>query len=510
MTLEKEKNDNDRKRKDEADYKDVAKYHDKEVDTAIDVAYTTGTSGIKLNPVDSYISHRDIETIKSVISELDKRINALETDRRSALSRVNTDVLVSKIEAEIGYLQNYKTSLQHRLSDLEQDRIISDEREEDAKAAHVTLRDKNNLLNSLLTDEASTIDYNLDYYNSIQDIDGLRLVIQKLNDKIVQLEELYKDPTVNNAQNIANSIQIQMRMFTEKKYILTRRLTALLKIDEDVKRNEEIAKKDEEERRIYINDIKGKGGHAKFDMPDPQEFNINPSMASGTAPIWIRDIDTGHMTRDPNKRINIGIKIMPILMKAESDNIFRILRNDLYSNRLQYLYKASTRVMIRKIWNLPPIRMMRSLYGSIFGEQHGKSGWSDILLKDKGYMFAKEFKKTGGPTYQRLSAGILIMSDMDLGDGESNFFDDSSRVKRLFSMGWNSFVFMNDQTHTLTFCSYLEQGMCTRVPYAYLFKKGEKLWDSLESLKRYTGNVMGKFKRVNYKRITNFINKKGR
>jgi len=236
-----------------------------------------------------------------------------------------------------------------------------------------------------------------------------------------------------------------------------------------------------------------------FSVNDKDEFNIRPSMVTASVPVFIYDRNNNVKTE--TKQVAFGVKILNIKAQG-SNNMFKVLTADMYSNTIFYLYKGFVRSFLRSIINSAPIRLMANIWSSVFGSRQGTNAYKDILLTRKGYIDASTFrKKPNAPKYNYYGAGIVIMSDMDLKEEDHNFFDDTAKIQKLFKLGWNSFVIMNERSSKLTFCSYLENGMCTRIPYAYLYKKGEKLYDSLDSLKSHVGNVMGRFKRVNYKKI---------
>ena len=54
-------------------------------------------------------------------------------------------------------------------------------------------------------------------------------------------------------------------------------------------------------------------------------------------------------------------------------------------------------------------------------------------------------------------------------DEEEDLFSDPRRLNKLFKMGWNSFVIIDQRNKSINFCSYIEGGYCYTLPIQLIF-----------------------------------------
>jgi len=196
-----------------------------------------------------------------------------------------------------------------------------------------------------------------------------------------------------------------------------------------------------------------------------------------------------------DRSIPIGVKIVPIII-SNVDEYYNILQSDLYSNKFSAFFKSSVRSVMGYIhkWFNPALNMFLRL----FTNKEEFSIWKDMLYTKKSAINASSIG-TGErhPGYQKYSSAVMVLSVNDLSNEAVNFFNNPSKVAKLHKMGWNSFAIMNDPDQTMTFCSYFENGMCSKIPYSYLFHslKASDLFQELDSLGKFTSRIVGNFKR---------------
>jgi len=198
--------------------------------------------------------------------------------------------------------------------------------------------------------------------------------------------------------------------------------------------------------------------------------------------------------RETKRSMPISVKIVPIKIKNVK-NIYDTLTDDMYANEFSAFYKSSVRALTSVIFNLfnPIVRV----FLNTFTKPQDFGLWKDILLKKKGLVNASSIGSGPRfPSHQRYAAAIIVFSINDIIKKDMNFLGDASKVAKLHKMGWNSFAIMDDPDQTLMFCSYFENGMCSKIPYSYLFfsLKASDLFKELDSLSKFTGRVIGNFK----------------
>lgn len=210
-----------------------------------------------------------------------------------------------------------------------------------------------------------------------------------------------------------------------------------------------------------------------------------------------------------DRSIPIGVKIVPIIVSNVSD-YYQILQNDLYTNKFSAFFRGSVRSVMGYIqkWFNPAL----SMFLNMFSDKQEFSLWKDMLYNKKSAVNASSIGAgERNPGYQKYSAALMVFSINDLSNDAVNFFNDPSKVTKLHKMGWNSFAIMNDPDQTMTFCSYFENGMCSKIPYSYLFHslKASDLFKELDSLGKFTSRIVGNFKRrrIDVAESINAVNK---
>jgi hypothetical protein len=199
-------------------------------------------------------------------------------------------------------------------------------------------------------------------------------------------------------------------------------------------------------------------------------------------------------TKESKRAIPISVKIVPIKIKNVKD-IYSVLTSDLYSNSFSSFFRSSVRTLASNLNSLfnPIIR----IFLSTFTKPDDFGVYKDILFKKKSLVNASAIGSGPRfPAHQKYAASIIAFSVNDITKKDMNFLSDASKISKLHKMGWNSFAIMDDPDQILIFCSYFENGMCSKIPYSYLFAslKASDLFKELDSLSKFTSRVIGNFK----------------
>ena len=245
------------------------------------------------------------------------------------------------------------------------------------------------------------------------------------------------------------------------------------------------------------------------------EYNILPEQVT-ISDVKVTIYEEDGRTYEETRSITIGVKVLPIKLTTNA-NIYDVLLDDMYSNKIQYFYKANSRWFLKFFFSSPLYRYFKMAYERLFYNAYDTNKnkvdiYKEMLLRHKGFIDASSFvNDPQAPARNYYAAAILILSNFDLGDPEMNFFSNPIKLRRLFSMGWNTFTILNDTENVMLFCSYLESGMCTKIPYAYLFTgKAGDVFKTLDSVKTYTNKVFGHFKKANFNQFFGSLNVKNK
>jgi hypothetical protein len=158
----------------------------------------------------------------------------------------------------------------------------------------------------------------------------------------------------------------------------------------------------------------------------------------------------------------VGVKVVPFTIKSP-ENVISLMSRDTTLKRFDGLLKRYTRSIARVFQRLNPFR------GSVSSDKYEKT----ILY--------------GGSSYGENL--FICFSQLDL-QSESQF-SDANIVRKLHKLGWVSFIIANDVNRTATFCMKEFGGVCSYIPYSYIFAslgtQQAKAYEDLEDLKRKSG-----------------------
>lgn len=173
-------------------------------------------------------------------------------------------------------------------------------------------------------------------------------------------------------------------------------------------------------------------------------------------PTWFKVSAPGMGTRI------VGVKVVPFVVKSP-ENIISLMSRDAILKRFDALLQRYSRALSRVLLRLNPFR------GSV---------------SDKNY---KNTIVYGGSSYGKNL--FICFSQLDL--QSENQFSDADTVRKLHKLGWASFVIANDVNRSATFCMKEFGGVCSTIPYSYMFaslgKDQTQAYNDLEDLKRKSG-----------------------
>ncbi len=200
----------------------------------------------------------------------------------------------------------------------------------------------------------------------------------------------------------------------------------------------------------------GGGGGVKpsLDIPRGDAISLEPT--------WLQ------VTTQKKGLQLLGVKVVPFRIKS-SEPITSLVMKDVQLKFLSYLGTKYTRGMVRVVF-----RLMKKLKVPV--------------LKDKPI--------TGDPRQDVLLGQsvygknmFICMNQMDLDNDE--VFSSPANVQKVQKLGWASFIIVDDVNRRATFCMKEFKGVCSVVPFNYMFtslgKDMNQAYEDLEDLKKASG-----------------------
>lgn len=198
----------------------------------------------------------------------------------------------------------------------------------------------------------------------------------------------------------------------------------------------------------------GGGSSAKpqLDIPRGDAVSLEPT--------WL------NVTTEKSGMQILGVKVVPFRIKYP-DSIVSLLMQEKSLRDLNFLTTKYMRGMSRvlgRVLSKMPLRGGSTLSGGFK---------KDVLEAQTSY--GKNI--------------FICLSQLDLDADET--LSTPAGVRRLHQLGWTSLIIANDVNRTGTFCMKEFGGICSVVPYSYMFaslgKEQAKAYEDLEDLKKKSG-----------------------
>ncbi|MCK5605161.1 hypothetical protein KAR91_24940 [Candidatus Pacearchaeota archaeon] len=183
--------------------------------------------------------------------------------------------------------------------------------------------------------------------------------------------------------------------------------------------------------------------------------------ALGLEPTWIKiELEDGAAV--------LGIKVVPFPVKSD-ENLINLMLKD----RSMSFWKKTVEQYKRKAIRAA-FRIIRGL------RLPGISSTSITGDPKKDIIFAQTANKHNVFT-------LLKSSDIE----DESFLADAGGIKKLFDLGWRSFVIADDTAGVASFCLEEFKGMCSTIPYQFIYasigKDAHKVFEDLEDVKKAGG-----------------------
>ncbi len=281
------------------------------------------------------------------------------------------------------------------------------------------------------------------------------------------------------SSTVSSNIQPGICKMLEK-YIITHNIDNLLK---QIKTRADVERiganlKLKESAIIEANGGKGgkggSGGSTKISINLGGKGGGKPSTSVGDAPkmqqtlslepTWVK-IDT------PDGAAVLGVKVMPFPVKSD-ENLIELMMTDKQLTFFKRLVTMYSRQAIRA-----SVRILRTL-GKVVGYKGGE------LTGDpkRDVLFAMSENKNNVLT-------LLNYADIQ----DEDFLKNAGGIRKLFSLGWRSFVLADDVNKRAMFCLNQFKGMCSVIPYSFVYasigREHKEVYDDLEDVRKSGGAI---------------------
>jgi len=250
------------------------------------------------------------------------------------------------------------------------------------------------------------------------------------------------------------------------------------------------------------------GGAGSLKIDTTAALDLRPTSTTVKAFVEVRKPE--RMSVDPfpdvdiaEREIPISVKIVPIVAENFGD-IYDAMMQDYFSNKFSAMFKSASRGIVSGL-----ARYLSPVAKALFRLTRSKenvSVYKDIILNKQGIINSSTFQRGGRSKgkSRRYSSAIVVFSSDDIRNPHSRIFNDPNKLQHLYQLGWNSIGIADDKDQEFTFCTGVEGGMCTKIPYSHVYKslQASDLYKDADQLSRFTSRVIGKFKKINFRNLT--------
>lgn len=198
------------------------------------------------------------------------------------------------------------------------------------------------------------------------------------------------------------------------------------------------------------------------------EIETPPNNILSVEPTWVQ-VQTSFGTKI------LGIKVIPYPVKTET-NLGDMLLADLSLDKIDTLMYKYTR------------NVFKAVYALARGFAHKLPFMSDKNLEgdpEKDILFASS-------KYKHNIFCLLSVQELE----NDEVFRKAGGISKLFNLGWNSIILVDDVNKKASFCMKEFGGLCTSIPYSYLFsgfgKDAATAFKSMDDLQKINSPFFSK------------------
>jgi len=219
---------------------------------------------------------------------------------------------------------------------------------------------------------------------------------------------------------------------------------------------------------------KAQGDYAKSVRNEEPKIGRMDSDSITAQPTWNTVTDQQGNTRA------IGVKVVPFIIDNE-ESLIKLMTLDRYRSQLSKNTHVQARKILRFMQRIANITWKKTI-GFLFS-------WTGFVKSDlvsgtitKNWKNDIILQNTAFKTNM-----FILLNKMDLTE---DFTQSAGGVKRLFKLGWTSFIIADDVNKVVTFCMKTYKGLCSIVNYGFLYadtRSQSQVYTDIEDIKRSSG-----------------------
>lgn len=188
----------------------------------------------------------------------------------------------------------------------------------------------------------------------------------------------------------------------------------------------------------------------------------------------------------------IGVKVVPFVIDNE-ENLVKLMSYDRYRKGMSVTLQWQARRILRFMYRIANFGWKSTIGLLAFTglvARELKSGtitknWKHDIILQNTYFENKMF---------------ILLNKMDL--NTDDFMTDPKGIKKLFGLGWTSFIVADDVNKVLTFCMNKYRGLCSQINYGFLYsnlsRETSSVYQDIEDVRKSAGPLFRmKAKRMN-------------
>ncbi len=220
------------------------------------------------------------------------------------------------------------------------------------------------------------------------------------------------------------------------------------------------------------------GGGININVPE-KKYAQEPKIGKMDNNILSNEPTWQQVTDQEGNVTAIGVKVVPYIMNNDQ-SLIKLMLSDKYRKGMDKVVAMQSRKMLRIMFKIANFSWKKTV---------GLFSWTGLVSKSlKKSTVTQDWKND--IYLQNTSFGknmFIMLNKLDL---EDDFTTDASGIKKLFGMGWNSFIVADDINKSVSFCMSSYKGMCSVLNYSFLYadsRAAAQVYKDIEDVRKSAG-----------------------
>jgi len=318
---------------------------------------------------------------------------------------------------------------------------------------------------------------------------------KRIADRNKKINDLSNDIIQDRADDAADKIKKSNTIDQDK-------INAANKIADDkldFSKEKESTRKKEKEADEKFEKFETQSQMITYDPISIKDINLNPaSTVLSSVDIEVQRSDNSiELIHRP---LQISVQIVP--QSTDHEKLEKILLQDYYSK----FWKTKVIKLLRNVarWkNKGWSRKIKDAFklvkqaltnnaggsGKLNPEDEFKEQKMSGLFSSTSYLDASSFRYNKQESQYQIGTALVLFNLADLTNNQYEFINDGTNAfKKMFKMGWNSFVFIDEPNQVFYFISKFDNGLIKTMPFSLLFKatRNYDVFKDRDSLSKFT------------------------